>query len=105
MSVGGSELPLDVELPNGTPVKVAVSTHDVARRALAVFGWPLGAAAAAATVTEWFGGSETLIVAALLGTALAVVGVRAASVAPDRFSAGVSRSSAAPDEGVRVVLE
>ena len=101
MAVGADELPLDVGLPNGTRVRVVVSAHDIARRALGVFGWPLGALATGAVVAEWFGASEGLIVAALLGTALAVVVVRAGSA--DRF-ARVSRNSA-PDEAARVVLE
>lgn len=101
VAVGADELPLDVGLPNGTRVRVVVSAHDIARRALGVFGWPLGALATGAVVAEWFGASEGLIVAALLGTALAVVVVRAGSA--DRF-ARVSRNSA-PDEAARVVLE
>lgn len=104
MSFGDRELPLDFDLPSGTPVEVAVSARHVARRALRVFGWPLGALGTAAVVTEWFGTSEGLIVAALLGTALAVVGMRAASVDADRLAAQVSRRTG-PDDGVRVVLE
>lgn len=95
---------MDLNLPNGTPVEVAVSARDIARRALVVFGWPLGAVSAAATVTEWYGVSEGWMVAALLGTALAVVGVRAASGHRSASALQVSRRTG-PDGGVRVVLE
>lgn len=106
VSLGGRRLPVDFGLPDGTPVEVAVSVHDMARRALVVFGWPLGAVGAAAAVTEWLGLSEGLMVAALLGTALAVVGVRAASVNRDTLAAPQAcRRTAGPEDGVRVVLE
>ena len=103
MSVGGGEVPLDFEVPNGTRVEVAASSHDLARRALGVFAWPLGAVGAAALLAEWVGASEALIVAALFGTALAVVAVRAAGAIPDRFGTRLSRPGT-PDECLRVVL-
>lgn len=104
VSVGGGDVPLDYDLPNGTRVEVVASAHDLARRALRCFGWPLGALGTAAFVAEWVGGSEALIVAALLGALLAVVAVRAARRIPDGFATRMSRRSGTPDEGLRVVL-
>ncbi|MDE0661240.1 MAG: SoxR reducing system RseC family protein [Gammaproteobacteria bacterium] len=105
VSVGGGELPVDFGLPDGTPVQVAMSPHDFARRALVVFGWPLGAVGAAAAVTEWFGVSEGFMVAAFLGTALAVVGVRAASRTRGTPAVHAHRRTTGSDDGVRVVVE
>ena len=104
MSVGGGEVPLDFEVPNGTRVEVVASVRDLARRALGVFGWPLGAVGAAAFVAEWVGAGEALVVAALFGTALAVVAVRAGRVTPEVSAARMSRPSGRPDEGLSVVL-
>ena len=102
VTLGGGEMPLDFEMPNGTRVEVVASAHDLARRALGVFGWPLGALGAAAVLAEWVGSSEALIVAALFGAALAVVAVRAAKI-PDGFSVRRTRRSGNPVEGLRVV--
>lgn len=104
VSVGGGEVPLDFEVPNGTRVEVVASVRDLARRALGVFGWPLGAVGAAAFVAEWVGAGEALVVAALFGTALAVVAVRAGRVTPEVSAARMSRPSGRPDEGLSVVL-
>ena len=104
MSVGGGEVLLDFEVPDGTRVEVVASAHDLARRALGVFGWPLGAVGAMAFVAEWVGASEALVAAALFGTALAVVAVRAARAIPDRFATRMSRPSGTSDEGLSVVL-
>lgn len=103
VSVGGGEVPLDFEVPNGTRVEVVASAHDLARRALGVFGLPLGAVGAAALVAEWVGASEALIVAALFGTAAAVVAVRAAGIMPGGLATRLFRYSRPPDEGLRVV--
>lgn len=102
MTVGGDELPLDFEVPNGTRVEVVASAHDLARRAFGVFGWPLGALGAAAFLAEWVGTGEALIVAAFFGAALAVVAVRAAKIR-DGFSVRGTRRSENPVEGLRVV--
>ena len=101
VSVGGGEVPLDFDVPEGTPVVVAASAHGLARRAAGVFGWPVGAVVVAAALAEWYMVSEALIAATLLGTFLAAVGVRAVVARPD----GVSRPRDAADEVVRVVLE
>lgn len=95
---------MDFEVPNGTRVEVVASAHDLARRAIGVFGLPLGAVGAAAHMAEWVGGSEALIVAALFGTAAAVVAVRALGVMPEGLATRRSRCSRTPDEGLRVVL-
>lgn len=104
VSVGGGEVPLDFEVPNGTRVEVVASAHDLARRALGVFGWPLGAVGVAAFVAEWVGVSEALIVTALFGTAAAVVAVRAARSKPEGPITRMSRRAATSAEGLRVVL-
>ena len=104
MSVGGGDVPLDFEVPNGTRVEVVASARDLARRAFGCFGWPLGAVGAAALSAEWLGASEALIVGALFGAALAVVAVRPAKVSPDDCSARRSRRPVPTDEGLRVVL-
>lgn len=104
MSVGGGEVPLDFEVANGTRVEVIASAHDLARRALRCFGWPLGAVGAAAFLAEHLGASEALIVAALFGAALAVVAVRAAKIIPDGLALRISRRAGTPDEGLRVVF-
>lgn len=104
VSVGGGEVPLDFEVPDGTPVEVVVSARDLARRALGVFGWPLGAVGGTALAAEWVGAGEALVVAALFGAALAVVAVRAARIVPEGFAAPRSRRAGTADGGVRVVL-
>ena len=104
MSVGGGDVPLDFEVANGTRVEVVADAHDLGRRALGCFGWPLGAVGAAAFLAEHLGASEVLIVAALFGAALAVVAVRAAKIIPDGLTMRLSRRVGTPDEGVRVVL-
>ncbi|MDE0037637.1 MAG: SoxR reducing system RseC family protein [Gammaproteobacteria bacterium] len=104
VSVGGGEVPLDFEVANGTRVEVIASAHDLARRALRCFGWPLGAVGAAAFLAEHLGASEALIVAALFGAALAVVAVRAAKIIPDGLALRISRRAGTPDEGLRVVF-
>lgn len=103
VSVGAGEVPLDFDVPNGTRVEVVASAHDLARRALGVFGWPLGAVGAVALVAEWVGASEALIVTALFGTAAAVVAVRAARSIPGGSATPMSRRAGTPDEGLRVV--
>ena len=103
--MGGDEVPLDFDVPEGTPVVVAVSAHGLARRAAGVFGWPVGAVVVAAALAEWYMASEALIAATLLGTFLAAVGVRAVVARPDGVFVRVSRPRAAADEVVRVVLE
>ena len=104
MSVGGGELPLDIEVPHGARVEVVASTRDLARRALRVFGCPLGAVAAAAFVAEWVGANEALIVAALFGAVCAMVAVRGAKTMPDGLATRTSRCAGTSDEGLRVVL-
>ena len=104
VSVGGDEVPLNFEVPNGTRVEVVASANDLARRALGVFGWPLGAVAAGALVAERVGAGEALIIAALFGAAAAAVAVRAAGIMPRDSAARMSRRSGTPDEGLRVVL-
>ena len=94
----GGELPLAVDLANGTTVEVVASARDLRRRALGVFGWPLGAVVAAAVAAEWFRIGDAMIVAALLGTIIAVAGCRA------RFEGVLVRRSAASHGSVRVVL-
>ncbi|MCY3620442.1 MAG: SoxR reducing system RseC family protein [Gammaproteobacteria bacterium] len=103
VSVGGGEVPLDFEVPNGTPVEVVASAHDLARLALRCFGWPLGAVGAAAFAAEWVAASEALIAAALFGTALAVVGVRAATVWLHGLVPWMSGRSGTRGESLRVV--
>ena len=104
LSVGEAvELPVARDLPDGATVEVVASPRDLARRALGVFGWPLGASVAAAAVVHWFGVGEAMIVAALLGTAVAVVGIRAFA-GSDGVLGRRFRRCAAPDEGMRVVL-
>ena len=105
VSVGGRELPVGLSLPDGTRVEVAVSARDMARRALIVFGLPLGAVGVAAALTQWHGMNEGLMVLALLGTSIAVMGVRAVSVNRGAPAAQVSGRTAESDDGVRVVLE
>ena len=104
MSVGGREVPLDIDVPNGTRVELVASTHELARRSLGCFGWPLGAVVAAAFAVEWVGGSEALIVAAFFGAVFGVVAVRARKAMRDRFATPMSCSSPTPDDGLRVVL-
>ena len=94
---------MDFEVPNGTPVEVVASARDLARRAFGCFGWPLGAVGAAAFAAEWVAASEALVVAALFGTTLAVVGVRAARIRLHGFAPRMSRRSGTLDEGLRVV--
>ena len=102
MTVGDcGELPLADDLPNGATVEIVASARDLGRRALSVFGWPLGAAAAASAAAEWFGTGDATIIAALLGIPLAVVGFRIAFAPFDEASA---RRSATPNEAIRVVL-
>ena len=103
VSVGCGEVPLDFEMPDGTPVEVVASAHDLARRALRCFGWPLGAVGAAAFAAEWLVVSEALVVVALFGTALAVVAVRAARIRIHGLARRMSRRSGTPDEGLHVV--
>lgn len=105
LSVGGCiDLPLVADLPNGATVEVVASAGDLARRALGVFGWPLVAVVAASAIAEWRGAGEALVVAALLGTALAVVGTRAALARPEGVATRVTRRATNRDESVRVVL-
>jgi len=103
VSVGSGEVPLDFEMPDGTPVEVVASAHDLARRALRCFGWPLGAVGAAAFAMEWVAAGEALVVAALFGTVLAVVAVRAARIRLHGLALRISRRSGTPDEGLHAV--
>ena len=104
VSVGGGEVALDLEVPNGTRVEMVASARDLARRALGCFGWPLGAVGAAALLAERVGGSEALVVGAFFGATLAVVALRAGRVIPDVFAVRRIRPSGTPDESLRVVL-
>ena len=99
VSVGGRELPLEIDLPDGTAVEVIASARDLARRALGVFGWPLGALGVAALAAERSGAGDALIVAALFGTVLALVAARPAGARAARMC----RRSATPD-GLRVII-
>ena len=68
----------DLGVPRGAPVEVWATAHRFAWRALSVFGTPLAVALAAATAVETLAWPDWLIVAAPIGAAAAMVGVRAA---------------------------
>ncbi|MDE0419898.1 MAG: SoxR reducing system RseC family protein [Gammaproteobacteria bacterium] len=100
LSFGGGEVPLDADLPDGTVVEVVASVGGLARRAMGVFGWPLGAILVAAAVAEWLSVGDALVVGVMLSTVLAVVGFRAGYANRDQTT---RRSPGAPDT-VRVIL-
>ena len=101
LSVGDGDLPLATDLPEGTTVEAVVSVRGLANRALAVFGWPLGALVAAAALGEWSTLGEPLAAGVLVAAFLAAIGFRLAFAKADR----APRRLPAARDIVRVLVE
>ncbi len=99
----GDELPVAADLLDGTTVDVVASPRTFMVRSFAVFGWPVGAAAASAVFVEWLGMAEIVVVGAWFGAVVAVAGLRIAGAGRDR-SAGAIPASVGPRGDIRVVL-
>lgn len=84
LSLGGGEVRLDADLPEGAAVEVVASVRGLARRAMGVFGWPLAAIVVMATVAEWSKLGETVVVGVVLTVVFAVVGLRVAFAEGDQ---------------------
>ena len=99
VAVGGRELPVDVDLPDGATVEVVTSVGNLVWHALGVFGWPLGVFAAAAVVAEATA-NDVPVLAALPVAALGALGLRALFADPVK----APRTCPTSDR-LRVVLE